>query len=278
MKAGRLLNAGRHGSWNGGIWGFSDCGVVKWGAVRWLRAHLTVAIRNARSGVRTHAEIPPVDLKSTALTTRPSWHEARLSQVPLCARRISPLSRTSPKPAGRQAGSRARVAHSSAEMHVCRYRRQRQRQQASGDYRRDLHYWRSSSRHAGERAPACTRYTDVTKEVTAAVNASYTCLPPCLSVCLSATANEADFLQCYRSCHRRLCNRYRSDCPNSGAFSGRPVCSIHELILRRHVKLGSRIFVKAQSCPPMSLSLSPPLPSLPIGARGFELHLQSSRC
>ena len=29
---------------------------------------------NARSGVRTHAEIPPVDLKSTALTTRPSWH------------------------------------------------------------------------------------------------------------------------------------------------------------------------------------------------------------
>ena len=111
MKAGRLLNAGRHGSWNGGIWGFSDCGVVKWGAVRWLRAHLTVAIRNARSGVRTHAEIPPVDLKSTALTTRPSWHEARLSQVPLCARRISPLSRTSPKP-GRQAGRQA-LEHAS---------------------------------------------------------------------------------------------------------------------------------------------------------------------
>ena len=29
--------------------------------------------KNTRSGVRTHAGIPPLELKSNALTTRPSW-------------------------------------------------------------------------------------------------------------------------------------------------------------------------------------------------------------
>ena len=50
------------------------------------------AHRRARSGVRTHAEIPPVDLKSIALTTRPSWHRIRSHQQPFSVPLFSPHS------------------------------------------------------------------------------------------------------------------------------------------------------------------------------------------
>ncbi len=38
------------------------------------RLPLTLPTKFASYGVRTHAELPPVDLKSTPLTTRANWH------------------------------------------------------------------------------------------------------------------------------------------------------------------------------------------------------------
>jgi hypothetical protein len=39
-----------------------------------LRPPASVPFKFASYGVRTHAELPPVDLKSTPLTTRANWH------------------------------------------------------------------------------------------------------------------------------------------------------------------------------------------------------------